>query len=180
MRSPPAARPATTTRRSASPRGAWESVKRHFRELGVDTQADPFTVVGIGDMSGDVFGSGMSDKIRLVAAYDHRHVFIDPTRIERGFAGGGGCSSCRLVLGRYDRELISRAAASTRAREGVKLPRRRGGARHQRRGAAADHVIRAILRAPVDLLWNGGIGTVVKASTESDEDAPTARRTPSA
>ena len=62
-------------------KGAWESVKRHFKELGVDTQADEFTVVGIGDMSGDVFGNGMllSDKIRLVAAYDHRHVFIDPT-----------------------------------------------------------------------------------------------------
>ena len=62
-------------------KGAWESVKRHFKELGVDTQADEFTVVGIGDMSGDVFGNGMllSDKIRLVAAYDHRHIFIDPT-----------------------------------------------------------------------------------------------------
>ena len=79
-------------------RGAWESVKRHFRELGVDTQAEEFTVVGIGDMSGDVFGNGMllSPHIRLVAAFDHRHVFVDPTRTRRaGSPSGSGCSRCR-------------------------------------------------------------------------------------
>ena len=83
-------------------RGAWESVKRHFRELGVDTQAQEFTVVGVGDMSGDVFGNGMllSPHIRLVAAFDHRHVFVDPTPdAARGFAERGGCSRCRVRRG---------------------------------------------------------------------------------
>ena len=80
-RSPPAGRPATTTRRMGiTARGAWESVKRHFREMGIDCQTTDFTCVGIGDMSGDVFGNGMllSKHIQLVAAFDHRHVFIDP------------------------------------------------------------------------------------------------------
>src|SRR5579859_7017898 len=78
--SPRAARPATTTRRSALPRGAWESVKRHFREMDLDIGARPLTVVGVGDMSGDVFGNGMlrEQTIRLVAAFDHRDIFIDP------------------------------------------------------------------------------------------------------
>ena len=83
-------------------RGAWESVKRHFRELGVDTQAEEFTVVGIGDMSGDVFGNGMllSPHIRLVAAFDHRHVFVDPIRTPRaGSPSGSGCSRCRARRG---------------------------------------------------------------------------------
>lgn len=79
-RSPRADRWATTTRPWASPPGAWEAVKRHFREIGIDTQTQDFTVVGIGDMSGDVFGNGMllSKHIRLIAAFDHRHIFLDP------------------------------------------------------------------------------------------------------
>ena len=83
--------------------GAWESVKRHFRELGVDTQTEDFTVVGIGDMSGDVFGNGMllSRHIRLVAAFDHRHIFLDPTRTPRARSpSGSGCSHCRDRRGR--------------------------------------------------------------------------------
>ena len=96
--SPPAARPATTTRRMGiTARGAWESVKRHFRELGVDTQTEDFTVVGVGDMSGDVFGNGMllSEHIRLVAAFDHRHIFVDPTPLRRRRTpSGAGCSTC--------------------------------------------------------------------------------------
>jgi glutamate dehydrogenase len=158
-------------------RGAWESVKRHFRELGVDTQADPFTVVGIGDMSGDVFGNGMllSDKIRLVAAYDHRHVFIDPDPDpERGFP-----ERRRLFekpgssWNDYDRELISEGGGVyPRTAKAIKLsPQARAALGITDEVLPPNDVIRAILRAPVDLLWNGGIGTVVKASTESDDDA---------
>ena len=92
-------------------RGAWESVKRHFRELGVDTQAQEFTVVGIGDMSGDVFGNGMllSPHIRLVAAFDHRHVFVDPTPdAARGFAERVRLFALpRSSWDDYDREAIS-------------------------------------------------------------------------
>ena len=166
-------------------KGAWESVKRHFKELGVDTQADEFTVVGIGDMSGDVFGNGMllSDKIRLVAAYDHRHVFIDPHPTPRsGSRSASGCSRRRARPGTTTTaSKLSEGAASTRA------PRSRSssaagprGARH-RGGVARAH--RRHPRDParaVDLLWNGGIGTVVKASTESDADAHDRAPTPSA
>ena len=83
-------------------RGAWESVTRHFRELGVDVQSQEFTVVGVGDMSGDVFGNGMllSEHIRLVAAFDHRHVFVDPTPdAATSFAERRGCSTCRAPRG---------------------------------------------------------------------------------
>ncbi len=84
-------------------KGAWETVKRHFREMGVDTQTEDFTVVGVGDMSGDVFGNGMllSQHIRLIAAFDHRHIFIDPNpdAARRG-RSGDGCSTCRARAGR--------------------------------------------------------------------------------
>jgi len=95
-------------------RGAWESVKRHFREFGVDTQTTPFTVVGIGDMSGDVFGNGMlrSHQTRLLAAFDHRHVFIDPSPdAAASFASANGCSSCRARRGP-----ITTASSSRRRR----------------------------------------------------------------
>ena len=121
-RSPPAARPATTTRRMGiTARGAWESVKRHFRELGVDTQSEDFTVVGVGDMSGDVFGNGMllSEHIRLVAAFDHRHIFLDPDP-GRGHVVRRAPAAVRpaaLVLGRLRPVAdLRRAAASSRAR----------------------------------------------------------------
>jgi glutamate dehydrogenase len=158
-------------------RGAWESVKRHFRELGMDPARDEFTVVGIGDMSGDVFGNGMllSDKLKLLAAYDHRHVFIDPdpdpaasfAERKRLFHKPGSSWDD------YSREVLSEGGGvyardakwielSDRARELLGIEESR---------TAPNDVIRAILRARVDLLWNGGIGTVVKASTESDADA---------
>ena len=93
-------------------RGAWESVKRHFREMGVDTQTQDFTVVGVGDMSGDVFGNGMllSEHIRLVAAFDHRHIFVDPTPTpRRPTPSAGGCSTCRgSSWADYDASLISK------------------------------------------------------------------------
>ena len=158
-------------------RGAWESVKRHFRELGVDVSQDEFTAVGIGDMSGDVFGNGMllSKSMKLLAAYDHRHVFIDPDpdpaasweERKRLFdmPGSSWDDYSRDVLseggGVYRRD-AKWAELSDRARELLGLADER---------LAPNEVIRAILRAPVDLLWNGGIGTVVKASAESDADA---------
>jgi glutamate dehydrogenase len=158
-------------------KGAWESVKRHFKELGVDTQADEFTVVGIGDMSGDVFGNGMllSDKIRLVAAYDHRHVFVDPSPD----AAAGFEERKRLFeLPRsswddYSRELISEGGGVyPRTAKSIQLsPEARAALGIEEESLPPTEVIRAILRAPVDLLWNGGIGTAVKASTESDADA---------
>ncbi len=158
-------------------RGAWESVKRHFHELGMDPAVDEFTAVGIGDMSGDVFGNGMllSDKIRLVAAYDHRHIFIDPSpdaarsfeERRRLFELAGSSWDD------YDRSLISagggvwpRSAKSIQLSEEARAALGTDSVR-----LAPTEVIQAILRAPVDLLWNGGIGTVVKASYETDADA---------
>ena len=158
-------------------RGAWESVKRHFSELGVDVAADPFTVAGIGDMSGDVFGNGMllSDRIRLVAAYDHRHVFLDPDPDpDAGFA-----ERQRLfdLTGSswddYDREQISEGGGVwPRTAKSIPLsPQVRTALGVEDERLAPTDLIRALLRAPVDLLWNGGIGTVVKASDETDADA---------
>ncbi len=146
-------------------KGAWESVKRHFKELGVDTQADEFTVVGIGDMSGDVFGNGMllSEHIRLVAAYDHRHIFIDPSPD----AASGYAERRRLfeLAGSswddYDRELISEGGGVfPRTAKSIPLsPQAREALGISEESLPPTEVIRAILRAPVDLLWNGGIGT---------------------
>ena len=158
-------------------RGAWESVKRHFRAQGRDCQQQPFTCVGIGDMSGDVFGNGMllSRQTRLLAAFDHRHIFIDPNPdaatsfVERQRLFGLARSS----WDDYDRGLIS-AGGGVWARHLKTIPVSaeaaaalglEGGASH----LAPTALISAILAAPVDLLWNGGIGTYVKASTESHE-----------
>ncbi|TWP51314.1 NAD-glutamate dehydrogenase [Lentzea tibetensis] len=156
-------------------KGAWESVKRHFRELGVDTQTEEFTVVGVGDMSGDVFGNGMmlSEHIRLVAAFDHRHIFIDPNPV----AAPSFTERVRLFnLGRsswddYNRELISEGGGifpltlkaipiSEQARTALGLP---AGVEK----LSPPELKKAILAAPVDLLWNGGIGTYVKAASET-------------
>jgi glutamate dehydrogenase len=158
-------------------RGAWESVKRHFRELGVDPATDPFTVVGIGDMSGDVFGNGMllSDRIRLVGAYDHRHVFLDP---DPDPAAGFAERRRLFELPGSSWDDYARAAISEgggvwpRTAKSIPLsPQARAALGVEAERLPPNEVIRAILRAPVDLLWNGGIGTVVKASTETDADA---------
>src|SRR5829696_5995400 len=158
-------------------RGAWESVKRHFRELGQDIQTTPFTVTGVGDMSGDVFGNGMllSKHIKLVAAFDHRHIFIDPAPnpatswderkrlfdlprsswmdYDKSLLSAGG--------GIYDRAAKSIAlSAEARAVLGIEAPT-----------MTPIDLMRAILAAPVDLLYFGGIGTYVKASSESHADA---------
>ncbi len=159
-------------------KGAWESVKRHFRELGVDTQAQDFTVVGVGDMSGDVFGNGMllSDHIRLVAAFDHRHVFLDPSpepvasarERQRLF------DLPRSSWDDYDRSLLSegggihpRSAKSIPVSPQVRAALGIPGAAHH---VTPQELMRAVLAAPVDLLWNGGIGTYVKASTETNAE----------
>ena len=157
-------------------RGAWEAVKRHFHELGVNIQKEPFTVAGIGDMSGDVFGNGMllSKKIKLVAAFNHRNIFLDPDpdpatsfrERKRLFRKSGS------TWQDYNRELISkgggiysrkdkiiRLSPETRKLLDVNVP-----------SLQPDELIRAILKMPVDLLWNGGIGTYAKASTEGHSD----------
>jgi glutamate dehydrogenase len=158
-------------------RGAWESLKRHFRELDMDPAVDEFTAVGIGDMSGDVFGNGMllSDKIRLVAAYDHRHVFIDPDPD----AATGFAERKRLfdLAGSswddYDRKAISAGGGVwPRSAKRIELSKQvRAALDLEAEVLTPNEVIQAILRARVDVLWNGGIGTVVKASTETDADA---------
>ncbi|MGG5260813.1 NAD-glutamate dehydrogenase [Phycicoccus avicenniae] len=155
-------------------RGAWESVKRHFREMGVDTQSEEFTVVGVGDMSGDVFGNGMllSEHIRLVAAFDHRHVFVDPSpEAAASFAERRRLFDLsRSSWDDYDRSLVSEGGGIfPRTLKSVDItPQMREalGIDASVRSMTPAELIHAILLAPVDLLWNGGIGTYVKASTE--------------
>jgi len=154
-------------------RGAWESTKRHFKALGVNSQTTPFTVVGIGDMSGDVFGNGMllSDHIQLVVAFDHRHIFIDPTP---NVAGSLAERKRLFALPRsswddFDKTLISagggvypRSAKSIKLSDaartvmGIDTPE-----------LSPAELLNAILKAPVDLIYNGGIGTYVKSSQEA-------------
>ncbi len=157
-------------------KGAWESVKRHFRELGLDTQNEPFDVVGIGDMSGDVFGNGMllSRHIRLKAAFNHLHIFLDPDPDpEKSFA-----ERKRLFeLGRsswsdYDEGLISEGGGVfSRQSKSIKVPEAvREWLGTEETELAPQALIRAILKAEYDLLWNGGIGTYVKASSQANAE----------
>jgi glutamate dehydrogenase len=160
-------------------RGAWESVRWHFAALRLNPDTDDFTAVGIGDMSGDVFGNGMllSRHIKLVAAFDHRHVFLDPdpdpavSFIERQRL----FDLPRSSWADYERELIS-AGGGVWPRSAKSVPisaqaRTALGLDQSVTALSPDEVISAILRAPVDLLWNGGIGTWVKASHETHADA---------
>jgi glutamate dehydrogenase len=159
-------------------RGAWESVKRHFAELGVDTQAQEFTAVGIGDMSGDVFGNGMllSPHIRLLAAFDHRHVFVDPDPdAERSFAERARLFALpRSSWDDYDRSVISEGGGVwPRTAKWVQVgPQVRAalGLDDEVQRLSPPELITAILKAPADLLWNGGIGTYVKSAEESHDD----------
>ncbi|CAO0828568.1 NAD-glutamate dehydrogenase OS=Streptomyces microflavus OX=1919 GN=Smic_28990 PE=4 SV=1 [Streptomyces microflavus] len=159
-------------------RGAWESVKRHFRELGHDTQTEDFTVVGVGDMSGDVFGNGMllSEHIRLVAAFDHRHIFIDPTPdAATSYAERRRLFDLpRSSWADYDTGLLS-AGGGIHARSAKSIPLNN----HIREALGIDasvskmtpaDLMQTILKAPVDLVWNGGIGTYIKAVSESNAD----------
>ncbi|MGJ5755467.1 glutamate dehydrogenase (NAD) [Streptomyces puniciscabiei] len=159
-------------------RGAWESVKRHFRELGVDTQSEDFTVVGIGDMSGDVFGNGMllSEHIRLVAAFDHRHIFIDPTPdAATSYAERRRLFELpRSSWADYNTELLS-AGGGIFPRSAKAIPvnahiREALGIEGKVTKMTPADLMKAILESPVDLLWNGGIGTYVKSSVESNAD----------
>ena len=157
-------------------KGAWESVRRHFREMGTDTQAEDFTVAGIGDMSGDVFGNGMllSEHIRLIAAFDHRHIFIDPDPdAARSFQERRRLFDLpRSSWEDYDASLIS-AGGGVFSRQQKSIPvsnrmREVLGIDEQVTEMTPPECMRAILRAPVDLLFNGGIGTYIKAESESD------------
>jgi glutamate dehydrogenase len=160
-------------------RGAWESVRRHFRERGIDCQTEDFTCVGIGDMSGDVFGNGMllSEHIRLVAAFDHRDIFLDPDPD----AASSYAERRRLFdLPRsswadYDKALISEGGGVfPRSLKSIPISPRVSAALGIDTSVTSmtpHELMRAILLAPVDLLWNGGIGTYVKASTESHAEA---------
>ncbi|HEV8152032.1 MAG TPA: NAD-glutamate dehydrogenase domain-containing protein, partial [Solirubrobacteraceae bacterium] len=157
-------------------RSAWESVERHFRELGTDIRSTDFTVVGIGDMSGDVFGNGMllSAHIRLVAAFDHRHVFIDPDPDPAvGFAERRRLFELeRSSWADYDRSLVSTGGGVwPRTAKSIELSEQvRAALATEADRLTPAELIRAILRAPVDLLWNGGIGTYVKATSENNAD----------
>lgn len=158
-------------------RGAWESVKQHFRQMGVDATHQQITVVGIGDMSGDVFGNGMlrSEHLRLVAAFDHRHVFLDPDPDPAAsFAERRRLFDLpRSSWDDYDRSVIS-AGGGVWPRTEKQIPLTEPMRRVldvTEESMSPDALIGAILRAPVDLLWNGGIGTWVKASDESHADA---------
>ena len=152
-------------------RGGWEAVKRHFRELGIDTQSEDFTVIGVGDMSGDVFGNAMllSPHIRLIAAFNHSHIFVDPNPdAARSWTERKRMFDNRLNWNGYNPELLSPGGAvfersaksltlSPIVQELFELPRKK---------VTPAELIRAILLARADLLWLGGIGTYVKASTE--------------
>ena len=157
-------------------RGAWVCVRRHLAELGVDVDADEITAVGIGDMSGDVFGNGMllSRNLRLVAAFDHRHIFVDPDPDpERSYAERQRLAALpRSSWADYDPSVLS-PGGGVFSRSAPLVPIAPEVARRLDVDAAKltpDELVQAILRAPVDLLWNGGIGTFVKASGQQHAD----------
>ena len=157
-------------------RGAWVSVRRHFQTLGLDEQTDEFTVAGIGDMSGDVFGNGMllSRHIKLVAAFDHRHIFLDPDPDPaRSHAERARLFALpRSSWADYDPALISTGGGVfPRTAKAVALsPEAQAALGVDAPSLTPDELITAILRAPVDLLFNGGIGTYVKAPTETNAE----------
>jgi glutamate dehydrogenase len=156
-------------------RGAWESVKRHFREMDVDIAKTPFAVVAVGDMSGDVFGNAMlrAPTIKLIAAFDHRDIFIDPApNPETSYGERRRLFDLpRSSWQDYDRSLISRGGGvfSRAAKEIALSPEARSALGFAAEKATPDDVIRAILKSPVDLLFFGGIGTFVRASSEADD-----------
>jgi glutamate dehydrogenase len=156
-------------------RGAWECVKRHFREMGVDIQSQTFSVVGIGDMAGDVFGNGMlqSPHIRLIAAFNHLHIFIDPQPdAARSFRERERLFKLpRSSWEDYSREAISKGGGVfSRASKNLTLSKEAQTLLELPAQVTPNDVIKAILKAHVDLFWNGGIGTYVKATFESHSD----------
>ncbi|MEY9771325.1 glutamate dehydrogenase [Sinorhizobium fredii] len=157
-------------------RGAWEAVKRHFREMDIDIQTTPFTVAGVGDMSGDVFGNGMllSEKIRLIAAFDHRDIVIDPNPdIDLSFVERKRMFALpRSSWQDYDRKTLSPGAMIiSRAEKLVTLtPEAMAVIGIDKQKATPFEIMNAILKSQVDLLWFGGIGTYVRGSSETDAD----------
>ena len=157
-------------------KGAWESVKRHFREINKDIQQEEFTVVGIGDMSGDVFGNGMllSPKIRLLAAFDHRHIFLDPDPdIDKSLYERTRMFALpRSSWADYNTALISKGGGVfARSLKSIRLSEEvRKALDISATILTPGELMRTILKAPVDLLWNGGIGTYVKSSLQSHQD----------
>ncbi len=156
-------------------RGAWEAVKRHFREIDIDIQTQPITVAGIGDMSGDVFGNGvlLSKALKLVAAFDHRDIFLDPDPdLEKSFAERRRLFDLpRSSWQDYDKGLISKGGGIyPRSLKSIPLlPEVRKLLGLAKSEAAPQEVMNAILKAPVDLLWFGGIGTYIRAADETDD-----------
>ena len=154
-------------------RGAWESVRRHASVMGKDADHDELTAVGVGDMSGDVFGNGMllSPHLKLVAAFDHRHVFVDPDPDPAVSFGERRrlFETPRSSWAEYDCSLLSEGGGVfTRAAKSIDLtPQMRAVLDTDAERLTPNQLISVILRAPVDLLWNGGVGTYVKASTET-------------
>jgi len=158
-------------------KGAWESVKRHFREIGTDIQNEDFTVVGVGDMSGDVFGNGMllSKHIKLIGAFNHLHIFVDPNPdpakswVERNRLFNMGRSSWTD----YDKKVMSKGAMIfERSAKSIVLTaeiKKLFGFTKDK--VAPNELLRAMLRAQADLMWFGGIGTYIKAESESHADA---------
>ncbi len=157
-------------------RGAWESVKRHAREAGLDIATTPFTTIGIGDMAGDVFGNGMlrSDKMKLVGAFNHMHVFLDPNPDPaKGFAERQRLFNLpRSSWADYDASLISKGGGVfERKAKSIKLtPEAKTLLGIEREQATPNEVVQALLRRPVDLIWFGGIGTFIKASFERNAE----------
>lgn len=157
-------------------KGAWEAVKRHFREINRDIQTSPFSVVGVGDMSGDVFGNGMllSPKTRLIAAFDHRDIFIDP---DPDMAASMAERERMFALPRsswqdYDKTKLSDGGVIvSRSQKSITLPAAAAAAIGLAKTTATPvEIMTAILKAPVDLLWFGGIGTYLRASTETNAE----------
>ncbi|MCA0060584.1 NAD-glutamate dehydrogenase, partial [Mesorhizobium sp. B261B1A] len=157
-------------------KGAWEAVKRHFREMNRDIQTTPFSVVGVGDMSGDVFGNGMllSPKTRLIAAFDHRDIFIDP---DPDMAASMAERQRMFALPRsswqdYDKSKLSEGGVIvSRGQKSITLPAAAAAAIGLNKTTATPvEIMSAILKAPVDLLWFGGIGTYLRASTETNAE----------
>ncbi len=157
-------------------RGAWESVKRHFRHLGKDIQKQEFSVVGIGDMGGDVFGNGMllSKKIKLTAAFNHIHIFIDPTpNSDKTFVERKRLfETPRTTWDDFDKKLMSKGGGVfSRADKVIKItPEMQKVFDIKEKQLSPNQLINRLLKAPVELLWNGGIGTYVKSESESNQD----------
>ena len=157
-------------------RGGWESVKRHFREIGVDCQTTDFTAAGVGDMAGDVFGNGMllSEHTRLIAAFNHLHIFFDPNpdAAESYKERKRLFENPRLSWEDYDAKLISKGGGVfNRSAKSIKLtPEMKKWLGTRQMTMTPNELIHNILKMPVDLLWNGGIGTYIKSKKESHSD----------